>query len=288
MRLSVIVPIFNKGILACKCLRLNAIHAKEPIEWILIDNHSDQETVDLLIELTAELEQMGHQVIMKREPKNTGVAVAWNSGLRLANNESICILNNDAVMQPNWVYAAFEVWNKGLDFFTPLVVEPQMVGKNYSLECFLGTDLSIPKYRGQNWVSIQNRNKAKLRSGYFGGVIIFGKRIAFNQLGGFDEQFWLSLEDMDFLIRAEVNNFKVGTTGYFTAFHYSGATRNTLSVKFEENQKAFEKKWGWNFEKNEHQWPNRWIRSWQKKLWAFTGTFSEWPCNYPKTPPLNQ
>lgn len=286
MRLSVVVPIFNKGELACKCLKLNALHAQEPIEWIIIDNHSEQETVILLTELENELAEMGHSVVLKREETNTGVAIAWNTGLALATKPVVCILNNDAVMQPGWVGFAFETFKKGVDVFTPLVVESPMVGSGYGLDDFLGLKFHKPEYRNQNWVAIQNRNRGKFRSGYFGGVIIFGNREVFQQLGGFDGRFWLSLEDMDFLIRAEIAGYKVGTTGDFCAFHFSGATRNTMQVHLGKNQEAFEEKWGWNFEKNEHLFLNKLIRSWQKRIWKISGTLSEWACNYPKTPPL--
>ncbi len=286
MRLSVVVPVFNKGDLACKCLKLNALHAKEPLEWIIIDNHSEQETVIQLVQLEKELVEMGHSVILRREETNTGVAIAWNTGLSLANQNAVCILNNDAVMQPGWVGYAFESFNKGLDFFTPLVIETPMVGKGYSLSDFLGEKFTLPEYRNQNWIAIQSRNRGKFRPGYFGGVLIFGLKESFDKLGGFDGKFWLSLEDMDFLLRAEVAGLKVGTTGDFCAFHFSGATRNSMQVHLGKNQDAFEDKWGWNFEKNEHSFFNKLIRSWQKRVWKMSGTLSEWACNYPKTPPI--
>lgn len=238
-------------------------HANEPCKWILIDNNSDLETKKGLLDLKSEAILYGHKCIIIEEKENTGVARAWNKGIQLADTEFVCVLNNDAVMMPNWANLLIESMQKNnLAIISPFVLEKSFL-KTYTLENFLKGS--------ENYSYYVHRNYNRVRKGIFGGVVIFGKKSEFDKVGLFDERFWLSLEDMDFLWRAYQLQLPIGISGDVVAFHFSSLTRNEVSFDETQNQKIFEEKHNWNFAENENSFFNKLIKSRNKKLLQFFG-----------------
>ncbi len=258
MEISVIVPVFNKISIVKECIKLNIDHCQKPCEWIIIDNNSDSDTKAGIQELKTEAESRAHKFVIVTETENTGVARAWNKGLTLAGNEYVCILNNDCVMMPGWDREMIIQNDKNnLQISTPFVLEPWMFKKSYGLSDFLISTL--------NWEYLSEKNKNRVRPGVFTGVVFFGKKQYFTEVGAFDESFWLSLEEYDYLLRAREIGQRTGVIGAVTAFHFGGITRNEMKTDGgTHNQNYFEKKWGWNFEKVETAYPNKQIKSIQK------------------------
>jgi GT2 family glycosyltransferase len=263
-RVSVVVPIYNQAHLVRECLTLNLENAGEATAWIIIDNNSDPETKAVLTGLARKAAALGHTWLAVTKSTNTGVAKAWNEGLRLSASSHVCILNNDCVLPPNWVVGLMAAETaSGLGVLTPLIIEPPMMTPPYTLDYFKAHHARLGR-----------RNKGRVREGLFGGVVFWAKRETFLMLGGFDEKFWLSLEDMDFLVRAIKANLRIGTTGDVVAFHYGGGTRKKMPLDETPNQIYFREKWGWNYADQTKTFRNKLIRSWRKRLWRFAEKMS--------------
>jgi len=275
-RTSIVIPIYNKIAIVKACISLNIGHAACPCEWIVIDNNSDQQTKDGIVELKAEAESKGHRFVVIEETQNTGVAKAWNKGVALAKGEYVCILNNDCVMMPRWDDKLIAEGAKyHLAIFTPYILEPNMFKKQYGLPEFLNS--------AKNWAYMAKKNSHTVRQGVFTGVILFGKKEYFTAVGPFDEAFWLSLEEYDYLLRARDLGLKTGTVGAITAFHLGGITRNEMKTDGGTfNQTYFQKKWGWNFELAEAQFLNAKIRSVQKFMFKHFFLMSRLNMIFPK------
>jgi GT2 family glycosyltransferase len=258
LKLTVIVPVYNKIEVIQRCIELNIIHCKFPCNWVIIDNHSDENTKQGLNKLSFFAESLNHTFLIISESENTGVAKAWNKGLSISETEFVCILNNDCVMMPNWdekLITYLEYNHK--DLISPFVVE-QMIAGEYTLDDFLtGT---------HNWKYICTQNQQKFRKGVFGGVVFFGKREVFRSIGNFDEQFWLSCEDIDYCVRALKLGLKIGVTGSVSAFHLTSSTRGKMQVDYSSNQDKFQQKWGWRYENVETNFINKLIKKWHKVL----------------------
>jgi len=257
LRVSVIVPVYNKIEHFLPCLLTNLHHAHEPLEWIIIDNNSDQATKDGLVGFKLDAEKLGHSVKIVNEDHNTGVACAWNKGMGLANSEYVCVLNNDCILMPHWPETLIESErNTQYKIYTPFIVETHMLGDHFTEAFFLS----------EGWEKLVKVNKNRKRNGIFGGVVFFGKKIYFEQVGAFDEKFWLSLEDMDYLVRCQRGGIQIGTVGCVVGFHHASTTRKGFNLDEEPNQTYFQQKYGWNFELNEHRFVNRMVKSWNKFL----------------------
>lgn len=256
MKLSVVVPIFNKIEIVEQYIKTNIIHCKNPAKWIVIDNNSNTTTKQGINRLKVFGESQGHEFLVVTESENTGVARAWNKGLTMINTPYTCILNNDCVMMPNWDQELISA-TKSYDFVSPFVLE-QMILTTYTYDAFLKSS--------KNWEYVSKKNRNRFREGLFGGVVIFAETNKFSLVGEFDERFWLSMEEMDFLWRAHTKGMKMAVIGKITAQHRSGSTRETVDFNHKNNQKMFEQKWGWNFENNEVSFKNKLIKSFNKYL----------------------
>lgn len=282
MKISIISPVYNKIDKVKFCFEQNLNHAVHKHEWLIIDNNSDTPTKQGLEQLKAKAVKEGHDFHIYTQPYNTGVSVAWNIGLRLVSGDYICILNNDCFMMPAWDQQLVASLNKhDLDLMSPLFVEPRHFKENYTEKDFL--------YGNKSWERLVAANKGRMRPGLFGGVVLFGPRKNFENIGPFDERFWLSLEEMDYLVRAERKGMKVGMAGDVVAFHFMGLTRHTMHTdKGVANQRYFQRKWGWNFESNEHTFINKWIRRWRRFLWKNYLKMAETNMRFPRAIPWKQ
>jgi hypothetical protein len=145
---------------------------------------------------------------------------------------------------------------------------------NYSLNDFLSGK--------KNFNYFSKKNNKRIKYGIFTGVVFFGKKKIFEQIGAFDENFWLSLEEYDYLLRAKTLGYKTATIGAITAFHLGGLTRNIMDTDGGvANQKYFESKWGWNFEKFEAKFIPKKIKSIQKIMFSRFNLMSTLNINLP-------
>lgn len=152
MDISIIIPVFNKIEVIKHCIELNIRHCSKPRNWIIIDNNSDIDTKNGLLDLQKYANSVGHTFFIHTEKENTGVARAWNKGLSMVNTKYVCILNNDCVMMPNWDCEMMEKSEyHHLGISTPLVLESEMFNVNYNLNSFLNGR--------KNWKYLSKKNE---------------------------------------------------------------------------------------------------------------------------------
>lgn len=269
--LSIVIPIYNKVDVVASCLRTNLKHCGMAAEWILIDNNSDAATKSFLFGFAQEIEAEGHVVNLITEKENTGVAKAWNTGLWAARGEFLVILNNDCILEPGWGYKLLDGYDHHpFEVFSPFIVERHYLSKAYSYEDYLN---ELPLLR--------KRNQKALRRGFFGGVVIAGPKSIFEELDGFDPVYWLSMEDMDFEMRALQAGHAVGMVGSVLGYHYGRITRRELDHEEEYNMAHFQDKFGWDFRKAEQKSINKRIRSLNKWIWKLFRKMSPINQQYP-------
>jgi GT2 family glycosyltransferase len=266
--ISIIIPVYNKIEMTRICVQLNMEHCKHLHQWIIIDNNSDDHTKAGLNDLKLFGENLGHHVIIYTELENTGTAKAWNRGLTIATGDYICILNNDCVLMPAWDEWTLREFNaNNLELFTPLIIEPPNYIKKYTLSDFLNGN--------RNWEYFHTKNMGRICKGMFGGVVFLGKKELFNKLGNFDENYWLTLDDIDYIYHAMREGAKTGITGNIVGFHHLSATRKEMVFSELDANNYFQKKWGFNFQSYEHRFLNKLIKSYRKKLLSYMGLMTQ-------------
>ncbi|MEW2613132.1 glycosyltransferase family 2 protein [Streptomyces sp. NPDC047880] len=101
-KLSVIVPFYNVQQYAPDTLRSLRLNADRDFEFILVDDHSKDETPAILERAAEELSDVA-QVRYIRHEQNGGLATARNTGLDAAQGEYLTFLDGDDWLAPGYL-----------------------------------------------------------------------------------------------------------------------------------------------------------------------------------------
>ncbi|MEV0642846.1 glycosyltransferase family 2 protein [Streptomyces sp. NPDC050619] len=101
-KLSVIVPFYNVQQYAPDTLRSLRMNARQDFEFVLVDDHSKDETPAILERAAEELSNVA-QVRHVRHEVNGGLATARNTGLDAARGEYLTFLDGDDWLAPGYL-----------------------------------------------------------------------------------------------------------------------------------------------------------------------------------------
>ena len=206
---SIIIVNFNGKDHIKKCLdSLNKI-LYEPIEIIVIDNHSSDDSVEFI-------KKNFPQVIILTLDDNRGFAEPNNVGSKISKGEFLLFLNNDTIVTPN--------------FLIELILE---IKKNNKIaicqSLLLKTDGTIDSSGdfidkiGIVYNSKQEINQIrKIFSPRAASMLI--RKDVFFKLGGFDEKFVFSFEDVDIGWRSWILGYESIIVPKSVVYHVGGIT----------------------------------------------------------------
>src|SRR5262249_34834883 len=97
---SVIVPCLNQLPFTRQCLASLFAHTRPPWELIVVNNGSTDGT-PLYLQGIRDAAPVPVAVITN--PENRGFPVACNQGLQAARGSYLVLLNNDAIVTPDWL-----------------------------------------------------------------------------------------------------------------------------------------------------------------------------------------
>ncbi|MFM7312098.1 MAG: glycosyltransferase [Cyanobium sp.] len=89
--MTIIVIVYNKAAYTLECLKSVAASARKDIHLIVVDNHSTDQTPELLSRLQGNVTVISNQ-------DNSHFLLACNQAVEKVNTEFICFLNNDALL----------------------------------------------------------------------------------------------------------------------------------------------------------------------------------------------
>jgi glycosyltransferase involved in cell wall biosynthesis len=95
MRVSVVMPTYNRGYIVAEALKSVLSQTYQEFEILVIDDGSTDDTAEIVEGLS------DSRIRYIRLEKNVGVAAATNKGLREANGEFISFLDSDDLWKPN-------------------------------------------------------------------------------------------------------------------------------------------------------------------------------------------
>lgn len=168
---------------------------------IVVDNGSNDGTFDFL-------EKNFKDIRLLKIPENTGYAAGNNAGFRQSSSKYIAVLNPDTVVDQNWLS----------DLIVPLEKDPHisvvtskilLYKKNNTINTcsnhshFTGLDFC----RGLDEPSSSFSDTQEV--GAVSGCAFAIRREIFEELGGFDPDFFLYLEDIDLSWRARLAGYKI-------------------------------------------------------------------------------
>ncbi len=248
---SIIIPVFGRSKFTKACLLAieRSVSAEEvPFEIIVVDNGSTDETPDLLSSLSSSRTNV--RVVRFRE--NLGFARACNEGARLARGHYLIFLNNDALPTPGW-----------LEKMAGLARTDLGIG-------IVGCKLLYPNGRIQH-VGIafdQNKNPRHIYRGFSAdippatvcrdyqavtGACLLMERELYWSIGGMDEAFKNSYEDVDLCLKVRSRGYRVVVCTNSVVYHFEGMSEGRCASDF-RNLALFKARWDKHIDCDDDRW----------------------------------
>lgn len=225
-RVSVIIPNWNGKILLKDCLDSLQKQAFKGFEIIVVDNGSTDGSVEYINDKYPKVK------VIKLD-KNYGFSKAINTGVKASIGEYVFLLNNDTRVDKNCIKELINCIKKHsnlisvncklLNFYNPKLIDGVGVTINE-----VGQARSI----GWNQKDVGQFKDKMYIFGATGGAALF-KRKEFIKLGGFDENYFMYSEEVDFAFRAQYKGYKSIFCPKAIVFHKHKATSKKLPQKLE-------------------------------------------------------
>ncbi len=223
MKLTVVILNYNVRFFLEQCI-ISVERALKGIdaEIIIVDNNSEDDSC-------AMVERRFPHITLLENKENVGFSKANNQAVAIAKGEYVCILNPD-------VAVAEDTFSKALGF-------AENIEKLGALSIYLmdGTGHFLPESKRN--VPTPRRALLKLlgqtkgTNGYYArhiddrasgeidilaGAFMFLKRSVFNEVGGFDEDYFMYGEDIDLSYKLLKAGYKNHYFGNLCVLHYKG------------------------------------------------------------------
>jgi GT2 family glycosyltransferase len=213
---SVIVPSLNGAHLLPACLDSLTHQSHRNLEVIVADGASTDSTSDLLA-------QRYPSVRLVRLHRNRGFAGNVNAGLRAARGDVLCLLNNDAQADRDWVLASVEALALHPDIGSVaskvLYADGGTINSAGDLVCRDGA----PRQRGNGHHDGPEWNASTAVFGASGGAAAY-RREMLRDVGLLDEAFFMYLEDVDLAFRAQLRGWACQYEPLARVVHVGGAS----------------------------------------------------------------
>jgi len=196
---------------------------------IVADNASTDDSVDFL-------KTNFPQIRIILNPENGGFARGYNLALQQVEAEYYVLLNSDIEVTENWVRPVIELMEKD-----PLIGACQPKIRSYfepkKFEYAGAAGGFIDKYgypfcRGRMFLHIEEDHGQyddTFEIFWASGACLFVKSKLYHELGGFDEDFFAHMEEIDFCWRMNNAGYKIMYCPESTVFHIGGGTLPKVS-----------------------------------------------------------
>ncbi|HEY0829484.1 MAG TPA: glycosyltransferase family 2 protein [Bacilli bacterium] len=231
---SIIIANYNGGAWLKDCIYAIRQHTFSPYELIVVDNGSNDNTLDYCLQ---------EDVILISLSENEGFPKACNRGLRLARGNAILLLNNDVLVAEGWLSGMLSCLYSHTDIgivgpVTNYASGKQQIDIPYTNLREMAEHFS--RLKQGNWQQVER----------LVGFCYLFKRELLNQIGLLDERFSPGhYEDDDYCYRARQAGYRLFMACDVFVYHhgsYSFNKENEEKVKelIALNHQKFIDKWG--------------------------------------------
>ena len=225
LKVSIVVPNWNGMKFVGMCLDSLAQLDFEGHEVIVVDNGSSDGSREMI-------EEQYPWVRLLKMPDNMGFAIACNEGIKASNAEYIVLLNNDIEVTPDWLKELYEGMERhpecGMGTTKMMFLDNRDVFYNTG---DLFHSWSAGGGRGQGEKDTGQYEEEDYVFGACAGAGIY-RRELFNQVGLFDEDFFIFAEDVDLNMRGQLKGLKAIYLPKAKVFHIGTATVGLYSDRY--------------------------------------------------------
>jgi hypothetical protein len=232
---SIILVNYNGVDVIVECLRsLQQFLHTIPYEIILVDNASQDGSPDLI-------ESNFPQVQLLREQKNWGFGAGNNLAAKVAKGEFLFLLNTDTQLTSDILPSLIRLMKEYPDVG---IIGPKLLNPDESLQLSTAWKISIageyktlqqlkayenPQYR----TAVEQKFEAAQAVDIVVGAAFLIRKSLFDQLGGFDETFFMYFEESDLCQRARELGWKVLYTPEVSVIHIRGYSVDKVSDRMD-------------------------------------------------------
>lgn len=222
--LSAIIINYNGGELlkrTLSSLEAELASLSEGAEIIVVDNASTDDSLSLI-------SKDFPQIRIICLPENSGFAKAANHGAKVSFGQYLLFLNNDIEIKPGSLSQLVTFLTAHSDY---ALVAPAVFNPDGSFQLSFGFDLNLfseffLKYLAQAYYALVYRfcpSKMPRDIDWASGVALLIRRPAFFEIGGFDERYFLYIEDADLGLRLRRAGYKIRYLPEAKIVHHRGA-----------------------------------------------------------------
>lgn len=230
MKIAVVILNWNGKALLEQFLPSVLAHSKEAAIYV-VDNDSTDDSILFL-------KQSFPEIRIIKNKKNYGFAGGYNQALKHIKADVFCLLNNDVEVSHNWlqpIVVHFE------NHPNTAIIQPKLLDLKQKdrFEYAGAAGGFIDKYgypycRGRIFNTLEQDNgqyNDTTEIFWASGACFFIRAEVFNDLNGFDEDFFAHMEEIDLCWRAFNKHLKICYVGQSTVYHLGGGTLNNLNQK---------------------------------------------------------
>jgi len=206
---SIIILSYNTSELLEKCLNSVYANTKSDFEVIVVDNASEDDSSQMI-------KKKFTKVKLIESKKNLGFASGVNLGAKSAQGEYILLLNSDTLLEDNSIGIMVDYLKQQSDV---AILGGRLDNKDGSTSKSFDSFYNLPKLVN---MLIRDKHREKvdvkkpIRVDWVSGGFMMIRKNTFEKLGGFDEKFFMYIEDMELCFRASKENF---VTHYLPSAH---------------------------------------------------------------------
>jgi GT2 family glycosyltransferase len=198
--------------------------------WV-VDNCSTDNSLEFLKSNYPDI-----NIVVNKE--NGGFAKGYNDGLKQIEADYYVLLNSDVEVTENWISPCIELLESD-----PLIaaVQPKILShKDKTVFEHAGAaggylDKNFyPFCRGRIFDEVEKdegQYNENVEIFWATGACLFIRAELYHKYGGFDEDFFAHMEEIDLCWRMKRNNYKVFCCGASTVYHVGGGTLNYMNPR---------------------------------------------------------
>ena len=230
MRIAIVILNWN-GQELLKSYLPSVIQYSEGADIYVADNASSDNSVAFIKENYPSLKIIQNSV-------NGGYAKGYNDALSRIKADLFCLLNSDVEVSENWLKPIIKAFE---ELPNAAIIQPKILDiKRKSHFEYAGAaggfidQLGYPFCRGRIFQALEKDEGQynDTREIFWAtGACMFVKSSVFNEVGGFDEDYFAHQEEVDFCWRAKNAGHQVYYVGASHIFHLGGSTLSNMNPK---------------------------------------------------------
>ena len=219
--ISVVIVTWNGRRFLEPCLAAVAAQQGVTFETVLVDNASTDSSVELVRERFP-------SVRIVQLPQNCGFAGGNNRGASHARGRFLAFLNNDTIPDPGWLAAL----RRGIDEHAGFTLAASRIVYMHDPAVVDSAGDGMLRWGGAfkrlHGGSVEEALESREVFGVCGAAFLISKQV-FDELGGFDEDFFASHEDVDHSYRARLRGYRSRYVADAVVRHHGSATLGRIS-----------------------------------------------------------